>query len=913
LIAGYRIVRELGRGGMATVYLAVQESLGREVALKVMNPALAADAGFVERFLREARLMASFRHRALVPVFEAGRSGEVLFLAMEYLPGGNAGDLRGGDPEEIRRCLLDVALGLAYIHARGVVHRDLKPENILRREDGSYVLSDFGIARSQLQSRELTAPHSAIGTPSYMSPEQWRGEAVDAGADLYSLGIVVFELLTGRTPFNGEDGWAIGMQHMQAPRPSLPAELAEWQPLLDRLLAVERTRRPAVAAEVVALLGGKPETTPAPARTPPPGEATEPTPLPRKGRLRAAVVLGVLLLVAAGAVALRGWQAPAPPAASAAHSIDALAVLPLVNVSGDPAQDYFVDGLSDELINQMAEIEGLRVISRTSSMLLKGSQLTLPEIARQLSVDVLVEGSVLRAGERVQINVKLIDAHTDTHLWQDSYERPLDDVLVLQREVGGAVARAIQRRIRSDAGLAPLTGEALEELLRGRDLTHQAINASGTREAQPLFDSASAHFERALQLQAGHPTLLAGLATLRHWQAGNIALSRAERQALFAQSRQLAEQALASDPDNVQALNALGFVQFQGFNDWRAAGASYVRCKAVRSDACSLFRTRAVPVADRRARARLGGDPAGRAPGAAAAAAQALAGRGAVQRAPLSGGDRAVRAPARCGRRSLRGQRHAGARLCAEWARRRHAGLPGKPAAQGVATRFRRPRPRRSLAPGAARRNRESARTGRACPAAAVPGLGARLPAPAGGRRAAGARRPGGCARLPAGGRRRGLGSAQVPERQSGVRRAARLSRVPGAGAAHRAGAGTRAVISGATPRTSGAAVGARWQRALEAGVLAQNHGLDVAADRTASPRRQSLPPTPLPGRMEGLDAIRSAEPVDLSDRQLRTMPASRWRGRRLRRPLRTLRRVAHSRNRPRKPRAAQWDSAPLW
>ena len=184
MIPGYRIIRELGRGGMATVYLAEQLSLGREVALKVLSPTLAADTDFAERFLREARITGAFRHRHLIAVLDAGRSGEHLYLAMEYVPGGTAAALRGAEPELIRRCLIEIARALAYAHQRGVIHRDIKPDNILQREDGSFLLSDFGIARSTQATRELTAPQSALGTPGYMSPEQWRGASIDGRADL---------------------------------------------------------------------------------------------------------------------------------------------------------------------------------------------------------------------------------------------------------------------------------------------------------------------------------------------------------------------------------------------------------------------------------------------------------------------------------------------------------------------------------------------------------------------------------------------------------------------------------------------------------------------------------------------------------------------------------------------------------
>ncbi len=451
MIPGFRIVRELGRGGMARVYLALQESLGREVALKVLDASLAADADFAERFLREARIAGRLKHRNLLPVYDAGRSGEYLFLAMEFVPGGHAGDLRGGDSEEIRRCLIDIASGLAYAHAKGVVHRDIKPENILCREDGSYLLADFGIARSAQTTRELTGPQAVLGTPSYMSPEQWRGEMVDGRSDLYALGILAFELLTGSTPFRGDSGWAIGMQQMNAPRPRLPQALSSWQPLLDRLLAIDPGARFASAHEVIAALGGKPEATPRPAAVLPPAPHRLTTPLPRHlprslNRISALVGLALLLGVISywlgsddSIVSSPTMEPPQGESPVLPQRTQSVAILPFRVLSSEAEDEHFADGLSEEILSSLAAIPELKVPGR-SSFAWKDKTADLREIARALGVAHLLEGSVRRAGPQLRITANLIRAGDGATIWSQSFDSDAENVFAIQNEIAIVVA-----------------------------------------------------------------------------------------------------------------------------------------------------------------------------------------------------------------------------------------------------------------------------------------------------------------------------------------------------------------------------------------------------------------------------------------------------------------------------------------
>lgn len=238
-IPGYHILRQLGRGGMATVYLATQESVQREVALKVMSTALLTDPDFSERFLREARIAAQLHHRHVVGIHDVGRHGDHNYIAMEYLGGGPVLP-RDGSARPLAfvlRVTREIALALNYAHAKGFVHRDVKPDNILLREDGSSALTDFGIARAADSATRMTRTGAVIGTPHYMSPEQARGKTVDGRADLYSLGVVLYEMLLGRVPYHAEDSLAVGIMHITEPVPVLPGRFAALQPVLARMLA----------------------------------------------------------------------------------------------------------------------------------------------------------------------------------------------------------------------------------------------------------------------------------------------------------------------------------------------------------------------------------------------------------------------------------------------------------------------------------------------------------------------------------------------------------------------------------------------------------------------------------------------------------------------------------------------------
>jgi serine/threonine-protein kinase PpkA len=256
-IPGFKILRPIGEGGMASVFLAMQESLDREVALKVMAPALAANSEFTERFLKEGRITAKLQHQNLVTVYDIGAHGGVYYLAAEYIPGGTLKEriTEGGlSVGEILDIVVEMARGLDFAHQKGFVHRDVKPGNILFRKDGSVVLADFGIAKAMDSSSSSTVAGASIGTPDYMSPEQARAEPVDGRSDLYSLGTVLYEMLTGAPPYQAADPFTVALMHVTQPIPQLPAEFAWLQPLIDRTMnkqPAERVQTGALLAEEV--------------------------------------------------------------------------------------------------------------------------------------------------------------------------------------------------------------------------------------------------------------------------------------------------------------------------------------------------------------------------------------------------------------------------------------------------------------------------------------------------------------------------------------------------------------------------------------------------------------------------------------------------------------------------------------
>jgi serine/threonine-protein kinase len=421
----YTIERELGRGGHAIVYLAHDVKHDRPVAIKVLAPERAVRA---ERFLREIQLSARLTHPRILTLIDSGAADGFLYYVMPYVAGESLRDRLQRESQlpvqDAVRITREVASALDYAHREGVVHRDIKPENILL-SGGEAVVADFGIARALTAagSEAVTGPAVAVGTPAYMSPEQGGGGQVDGRSDVYSLGCVLYEMLAGHPPYAGTSAQETVARHALDPIPTLRAARLAVPRAVERAVARALAKQPvdrfATAAEFARALA-------APRR---------PAPI--------AAAVGLVILASAGLVVRQALRAPSD------HSV---AVLPFANLSGDSANEYLSDGVSEELINALVQVEGLRVPARTSSFFFKGKDLTLRQIGESLHVASVLEGSLRKAGRTLRITAQLVNVADGYHLWSETFDRELADgrdLLAVQQEIAQAIARALNLRLGS--------------------------------------------------------------------------------------------------------------------------------------------------------------------------------------------------------------------------------------------------------------------------------------------------------------------------------------------------------------------------------------------------------------------------------------------------------------------------------
>ena len=503
----YALERELGRGGMAVVFLARDPRHDRAVAIKVLRHEIAAALG-AERFLREIQIAAKLHHPHILPLYDSGAAGDLLYYVMPYVEGES---LRQRLDRETQLPLEDalaitrqVAGALAYAHSHDVVHRDIKPENILL-ESGEAVVADFGIARAITAAGgdNLTQTGFAIGTPLYMSPEQGSaGGALDGRSDVYSLACVLYEMLAGHPPFMGGNAQAILARHAVDPVPPLRTARATVsgavEQVLRRALAKVPADRYATALEFAVALGGPVSSVALPATS-------------KSAGLRVALGVGLVLAALGTGLALqRLWRQPPQAAAGAPAYAASVAVLPFETIGGGPEDEYFSDGMTDEIITQLAQIRDLKVISRTSVVALKGSHLTLSRIADTLGVDHVLEGSARRAGGRVRVNAQLIAAKTDAHLWAKTYERDLKDVFRVQEEIAGDVSRAL---LASVQGLRPLSPGSRTEQPAAYDAYLRGTYWRQLRTRDGLLRAIEA-FEEALAVDSAYAPAYAGLSSV---------------------------------------------------------------------------------------------------------------------------------------------------------------------------------------------------------------------------------------------------------------------------------------------------------------------------------------------------------------------------------------------------------------
>ena len=509
LAGRYSLERELGEGGMALVFLARDLRHERRVALKVLRPEISAEIG-AERFLREIKMAAGLTHPHILPVYDSGQADGLLFYVMPNMEGRSLRERleteRQLPIDEALRITREVASALDYAHRQRVVHRDIKPENILFHE-GNSMVADFGIGKALTGAAGVTQAGLAIGTPAYMSPEQAGGEDIDGRSDIYSLGCVLYEMLSGEVPFTGPTPQAIMSKRFLSPVPHVKA-MRDVPEGLDQTVTRALARAPVdrfqTSGEFAAALR--------------PGTATQRTPA--------------------------GSERSSPAA-------KAVAVLPLANMSADPENEYFSDGMTEEIIGALSKVPGLQVASRISCFSFKGKEVDIRQVGEKLGVGSVLTGSVRKIGNRIRITAQLVNVESGYQLWSETYDRQLEDVFAIQDELSRAIVDALKLKLGSDSDQLVVPTKNLEAYnlyLKGRFFFFR-FTEPGLRKSLELF-------QNVLLQEPGYARAYSGIADCwcelaDDWVAPDDAYPRAKAAATTA---------LRLDPDLVEAMTSIGKV-----------------------------------------------------------------------------------------------------------------------------------------------------------------------------------------------------------------------------------------------------------------------------------------------------------------------------------------------------------------
>jgi serine/threonine protein kinase/tetratricopeptide (TPR) repeat protein len=567
-ISSFEITKVIGRGGMGVVYFAHDTKLKRSVAIKSMPAQLKDDSTAQTRFRREAELLASLNHPNIAAIHDIIEQDEgTSYLVLEYVPGETLTERIKREPLKLEEALSiaqQIAQAVSAAHKKGIIHRDLKPGNIKLTPEGRIKVLDFGLAKPSVSEGidfEITStePGHIIGTPAYMSPEQARGNPTDHRTDIWSFGCIIYQMLTGQLPFKGETATdtLARIIERQPDWDLLPNETPEnIRVLLRHCLEKNQDERLGNIADAAIELE---KTLSGPAA-------------PVRALWRWAMAIGFVVVAIVVGLNIGRWRESANGGLGGAgpDRIKSLAVLPLQNLTGDPEQEYFVDGMTEALIANLGKIGALQVRSRTSIMQYKDVKKPLPEIARELNVDAVVEGSVVRVAEQVCISAQLIHAPTDTHLWVESYERDLRDVLALQSEVARTIARQIEITVTPDqeerlAETRPVNPETYMAYLKGMFHLNK-MTPEGTEKGL-------AYLHQAIEKDPADPLAYGGMA-LGYVESAHgpgappDALARAEAAAL---------KALELDGTLTEAHAALAQINLYRDWDWEAAEHAFQR------------------------------------------------------------------------------------------------------------------------------------------------------------------------------------------------------------------------------------------------------------------------------------------------------------------------------------------------
>jgi len=569
-LSHFRLVDKIGEGGMGVVYRAHDEQLDRDVAIKILPAESLGDPASRSRLLREARTASKLNHPNICTIHEVGEAEGQAFIAMELVEGQPVSALVKGGPlpgDQVLRYGLHMADALAHAHERGVVHRDFKSANVVITPEGRAKVLDFGLARRMtadgvsegrtLTQHTLTMPGQVVGTLAYMAPEQLRGQPADERSDVWALGVVLYEMAAGVRPFQGDTSFELSSSILnQAPAPlragTKGAPPVLFRSVIERCLEKDPARRYQKAGEVRAAL-----------------EAVRAgTGLPVFPALRYAVkrhwklglaaaliaIIGVLAALDVGGLRSRLLAGVAGPA------FRSLAVLPVANLSGDPEQEYFTDGMTDALIADLSKINALRVISRTSVMQYKNARKPLKEIARELDVEAVLEASVVREADRVRVTAQLGEAATERNLWAESFEREYSSILAIQAEVARHVADSIRVKLSSEekarlASARKVNPETYEAYLKG--MFH--LNKSSMEDTL----KGVAYLHEAVEKDPSDALAYAGLA-LGYVEIAHGAEAREDS---LNRAKAAAERALKLDDSLAEVQAAMGFVK--GYWEWK--------------------------------------------------------------------------------------------------------------------------------------------------------------------------------------------------------------------------------------------------------------------------------------------------------------------------------------------------------
>jgi serine/threonine protein kinase/Tfp pilus assembly protein PilF len=539
-VAHYKILSKLGEGAMGEVYLAEDAKLGRQVALKVPPADLAADPQRLARYEREARAVAALNHPNIVTLHSIEESDGVRFLTMELVQGQNLAQMLPGEGLPLDR-LLELAIpitdALSAAHDTGIVHRDLKPENIMVNDQGQVKILDFGLAKlretdAASLDQTLTQEGMVFGTVPYMSPEQVQGQAADTRSDIFSLGVILYEMATGQRPFKGESSAHVISSILRDTPISVTDLKADLPNHLGRLvrhcLEKDPERRYQTAKDVrydLLELRREAEASPAPPRVaapptpeaqavqPAPPSTVPPEPAPKR-LSPATMLLAVMgLLIAAGVLYFtlgrESDPGPSPTRQPARSGKTSIAVLPFANLSADPENEFFADGLTEELIQALAKVERLDVPARTSVFALKGKELDIKDVGERLGVETLLEGSVRRAGNQLRITAQLVNVEDGFELWSKTYDRTMEDAFAIQDEISKNIVEALRVTLspgeqQMTVAVAPADARAYDYYLRGRGYFRQ--------RTRKTFLLAREMFEKAIEIDPNYAPAYAGLA-----------------------------------------------------------------------------------------------------------------------------------------------------------------------------------------------------------------------------------------------------------------------------------------------------------------------------------------------------------------------------------------------------------------